>query len=186
MIDLTTKAGNVPVTDSPGIAFRPPELRDGSALWRLARDSGGLDLNSPYAYLLWCDRFSDTSVLVEIDDRPAGFVSGFRPPEAPDVLFIWQVAVADGHRGKRLALAMLTELLRRGRGYRYLEASVTPSNSPSQALFRSLARLLGCPCNERPYIRSEDFPERDHEPEHLFRIGPFDVDDPQPPEEITR
>jgi L-2,4-diaminobutyric acid acetyltransferase len=186
MIDLKAITESAADTDSTDVVFRPPELRDGAALWRLVRDSGTLDLNSPYAYLLWCDRFSGTSVVVEIDGRPAGFVCGFRPPATPDVLFVWQVAVADGQRGKRLAQNMLTELLRRGQGYRYLEASVTPSNSPSQALFRSLAQLLGCPCDEQPYIRAEDFPEGSHEPEILFRIGPFDVDHPHHPEEITR
>lgn len=186
MIDWKTNNGGASGTGAADVVFRPPELRDGAAVWRLARDSGGLDLNSPYAYILWCDRFSDTSVVAEVDGRPAGFVCGFRPPTAADVLFVWQVAVSGEHRGKRLAQGMLAELLRRGQGYRYLEASVTPSNSPSQALFRSLAQLLGCPCDERPYIGSKDFPDGSHEPETLFRIGPFDVDHPSPPEEITR
>lgn len=186
MIDVKDRMTGEPDTTSSGIVFRPPVLRDGAALWRLARDSASLDLNSPYSYLLWCDRFSDTSIVVEVDGRPVAFVCGFRPPSNPEVLFVWQVAVADGLRGKQIARGMLAELLRRGHGYRYLEASVTPSNSASQALFRSLARLLGCPCEERPYMRSEDFPEGEHEGEILFRIGPFDVDHPNPPAEIRR
>ncbi|MFD5542176.1 diaminobutyrate acetyltransferase, partial [Streptomyces sp. NPDC127079] len=31
-----------------------PSVTDGAALWRIAKDSGNLDLNSSYSYLLWC------------------------------------------------------------------------------------------------------------------------------------
>jgi len=157
------------------IVIRPPERCDGAAVWRLARDSGSLDLNSQYAYLLWCDRFSDTSVVVDVDGELAGFVCGFRPQDEPEVLFVWQVVVGDAHRGKGLARGMVMALLQPGEGFRFVEATVTPSNSASQRLFRSLAELLGCPREESPYLQAADFPEGDHEPEILFRIGPFDL-----------
>lgn len=35
-----------------------PRPGDGPLLWRLARDSGTLDLNSAYSYLLWCRDFA--------------------------------------------------------------------------------------------------------------------------------
>jgi L-2,4-diaminobutyric acid acetyltransferase len=56
---------------------------------------------------------------------------------------------------------------------RYLEATVTPSNRPSAALFRALARDLGSPCTITKGFPSEAFPGESHEAERLFRIGPL-------------
>jgi L-2,4-diaminobutyric acid acetyltransferase len=155
------------------IELRPPEIKDGAVLWRMAKDSQALDLNSPYAYLMWCDRFAQTSVVAEVDGWPAGFLVGFRPPGQPDVLFVWQVAVADEYRGLGLASRMLDDLLQRDPALSFVEATVTPSNEASQRLFRALARRNDCPCSEEPYLRTEHFPSPGHEPEHLFRIGPI-------------
>jgi L-2,4-diaminobutyric acid acetyltransferase len=153
--------------------IRAPERGDGSTVWRLARDSGALELNSAYAYLLWCDRFADSSALAEVDGQPAGFVCGFRPPRQPDTLFVWQVAVHEDRRGMGLAGRMIAWILGRDPALRFLEATVAPSNTASQRLFRSIARSLGCPCDESPHFRPEEFPEGNHEAEHLFRIGPI-------------
>lgn len=153
-------------------AFREPAVADGHLLWQMAKDSGSLDLNSPYAYLMWCDHFAETSVLAEVDGRPAGFLLGFRPPSRRDVLFVWQVAVAGDFRGLGLASRMLDTLVERVRP-RAVEATVTPTNQPSQKLFRSLARRVGCECSERPHFERAHFPDQGHEPEALFHIGPI-------------
>lgn len=152
--------------------LRRPDLRDGAVLWRMARDSGTLDLNSPYAYLMWCDQFAETSVLAEVDGWPAGFVIGFHPPGREHVLFVWQVTVADEYRGLGLASRMLDELVER-LGATAVEATVTPSNTASQKLFRALARRAGCSCREEPYIEAAYFPDQGHESEVLFHIGPI-------------
>lgn len=39
-------------------------------MWRIARDSGVLDLNSSYAYLLWCTDFPSTSAVARVDGEP--------------------------------------------------------------------------------------------------------------------
>jgi len=157
------------------VVFRRPELRDGAAVWRLVEESGVLDRNSPYLYLMWCERFADASIVAEVGGELAGFVCGFRPPRDPDVLFVWQVGVSGAHRGLGIGGRMLSALVAREPDLRFVEATVTPSNEPSQRLFRGLARRLDCPCREEPHLRAEDFPSgADHEPETLFRIGPFD------------
>lgn len=153
------------------VEFRRPTRADGADLWRLARDSGGLDLNSPYAYILWSDQFAKTSLIADVDGQAAGFVTGFLSPDNSDVLFIWQVAVASTHRGKGLAGRMLDALVDRLRP-NAVEATVTPSNSASQRLFRGFARRHGCACREEPYLEPKHFPDRGHESEVLFHIGP--------------
>lgn len=45
-----------------------PRVEDGAAIWRIARDSKALDLNSSYSYLLWCRDFAATSVVARDAD----------------------------------------------------------------------------------------------------------------------
>ena len=46
-----------------GLRIDRPEVADGAALWRIAKDSRTLDLNSSYSYLLWCRGFAGPSAL---------------------------------------------------------------------------------------------------------------------------
>jgi L-2,4-diaminobutyric acid acetyltransferase len=152
-----------------------PHLEDGPELWRLARDSRVLDVNSPYSYVLWCRDFAGTSVVArpEGSGRPCGFITGFSRPTAPDTLFVWQVAVDDAYRGQGLARRMLDALGDRlaARGGGHVEATVTPDNTASTRMFESFARNRGCELTRTPLFGREHFPEG-HEPEVLFRIGP--------------
>lgn len=151
-----------------------PELADAAGVWRVARDSGTLDLNSSYTYLLWCRDFADTSVVARSAAGVAGFVTGYLRPAAPDTVVVWQVAVHGQHRGRGLAGAMLDHLAARliPRGIRGLEATVTPDNEASARLFTAFAGRHGAPLNRRELFGAALFPDV-HEPEILFRIGPL-------------
>jgi L-2,4-diaminobutyric acid acetyltransferase len=151
--------------------FGPPRLEDGRELWRIARDSKTLDLNSPYSYVLWCRDFAATSVVARCDDGVCGFVTGFARPEAPGTLFVWQVAVDAARRGRGLARRMLAHLA--DGGYRFVEATVTPDNTTSDRLFASFARDRGAVLQRTPLLAGELFPG-DHQPEVLYRIGPLE------------
>jgi len=157
------------------IDLRPPRVDDGAAMWRVARDTGVLDLNSSYHYLLLCKDFAETSIVALQDGRVVGFVTGYRPPGRPDVLFVWQVGVDEAARGQGIATRMLTTLIERVAvaGVRVLETTVTPSNAPSEALFTALARRLGTGCSRSVCFTEDQFPGSTHEAEALFRIGPF-------------
>lgn len=154
-------------------------------MWKLARDSGSLDANSPYAYLLFAQHFSDTCLIAESEGGPVGFVLGFRPPNKPGTLFVWQIGVAQAHRGNGIGREMLTALLRdlsdplHHDGIRYLEATVTPSNTASQRMFRSLADSLETAFEERidPVFPTDMFPDLEggHEAEWGIRIGPIQM-----------
>jgi L-2,4-diaminobutyric acid acetyltransferase len=163
------------------IRYREPTVEDGKHLWRLARDSGNLDLNSPYTYLMLAHYFADSCIVAESDGEVVGFIVGFRMPPRPSSVFVWQVTSAPSQRGKGLATSMMGELLRRhaASGGTHLEATVTPSNTASQRLFRGVATRLGVGCEETPEFSRDHFPGDDHEEEVLFRIGPFNADDVQ-------
>ena len=153
-----------------------PTKADGAALWRIARDSQKLDLNSPYAYLLWCKDFAETSVVARVDGEPVGFVIAYRRPSAPDVALVWQVAVDASQRGKGLAGQLLDSLYTRlvGEGVRYLETTITPDNQASIRLFESFAKRWDADLEHRRLFEVADFPQGEaHEPEDLYRIGPL-------------
>ena len=150
---------------------RRPNVADGAAMWRLARDTRVLDLNSSYAYLLWARDFADTSVIAEVGDEPAGFVSGYRRPDEPGTLMIWQVAVDAQQRGRGLARQMLDHLVDGG-DVDHLETTITADNEASIALFSSFAAARGARLERRPLFTADSFPDG-HDAELLFRIGPM-------------
>ncbi|MGH0029644.1 MAG: diaminobutyrate acetyltransferase [Myxococcota bacterium] len=158
------------------MAIRPPGAQDAAAIWSLVEGTGSLDLNSPYAYLLLCTDFAGSGAVAEAAGEIVGFVLGYRPPARPDVYFVWQVAVRDTHRGRGLAPALIGHVLERTlpEGVAYLEATVTPSNAASRALFKGIARRAGVGWIEHSAFPSQLFPGEAHEEEVRIRIGPLD------------
>jgi len=154
-----------------------PTKADGAALWRIARDSQKLDLNSAYAYLLWCRDFADTSVVARENGVPVGFVIAYRKPAEPSAALVWQVAVDASQRGKGLAGALLDELFTKlvAAGVRHLETTITTDNPASIKLFESFAKRWETDLERTELFSPADFPDADgeHEREDLYRIGPL-------------
>jgi L-2,4-diaminobutyric acid acetyltransferase len=158
-----------------GAGLDHPAVRDGAALWRIARDSGALDLNSSYSYLLWCRDFARTSVVARgRDGAPVGFVTGYIRPDRPRTLVVWQVAVDAAHRGRGLAARMLDGLTRLvcARGVRELETTITPDNAASIRLFTAYGERHGASVAREVLFDGGLFPDG-HQPEVLYRIGPL-------------
>ena len=154
-----------------------PTVADGAALWRIAKDSNALDLNSSYSYLLWCRDFAGTSAVVR-DERgePVGFVTGYVPPDRPGTLLVWQVAVDAAQRGRGLAARLLdglTERVADEYGVTAIETTITPGNTASERLFTSYAERHGAPVERTVLFETADFPDGPHDPEVLYRIGPL-------------
>jgi len=157
------------------IRLRCPERSDAADIWQLVRDSGQLDLNSPYAYLLLCTDFADTCIVAEQGDDLVGFIGAYRPPGRRDVLFVWQVVSAKQAQGRGVATKMLDALLSWGscRDVVYLEATVTPSNRGSRRLFERFAQRKGAEHVEYEDFEADLFPGEQHEEELRIRIGPL-------------
>ena len=168
--------GGSPVADhDTDPRIRPLTPSDGAEIWRMVEEISALEANSAYCYVLFSSYFGDTCLIAEDDNgRALGFVVGFRPPRQGDTVFVWQVGVLRAARGLGLGRRLLSALVEHtaALGVRYLEATVTPDNQASRALFRSLARELDTECSVSPFMGAELFPG-EHEPEELFRIGPF-------------
>lgn len=152
-----------------------PRAEDGKRVSSLIASSPPLDANSAYCNLLQCTDFRETCVLAERDGELLGWISGYRPPAAPDRLFIWQVAVAPEARGEGLALKMLDTLLfrRAVAGAVMLATTITESNEASWALFRAFARRHGAKLTKSPRFEREAHFANAHETEWEARIAPL-------------
>lgn len=160
--------------DTDGISFRRATHEDGAAIWKLVDESGALDANSPYAYLMMGKWFSDTCVVAENEnDEIVGFVIGFVPPRQRDTAFVWQIGVDEKSRSRGLGRRLLNSFADHAPGVRFVEATVTPSNDASEALFRGFARSRNALCAVSDIFPAEAFPTEGHECERLFRIGPL-------------
>jgi L-2,4-diaminobutyric acid acetyltransferase len=111
------------------------------AIRDLAAETRVLDLNSTYAYLLLATDFAATSVVAERDGHLRGFITGYHPPPRPDVLFVWQVAVAPSEQGSGLASSMIDALVHRVRADRRghpiaVESAVGRCAGPSTGISR--------------------------------------------------
>lgn len=155
--------------------LRPPRASDGRAVHELIANCPPLDANSLYCNLLQCSHFAPTCCVAELTERVVGFVSAYRHPQQPEVLFIWQVAVAASARGAGLARTMLGELLGRSAcaGVMTLQTTITPSNHASWSLFRAFARELNAPLSSTPCFDRLIHLDGQHESELLVSIGPF-------------
>lgn len=171
---LADLSATKPRSRAPEIRVRPTTSNDGAAMWRLA-DESALDTNSPYAYLLWADQFSSTCrVAVDQSDKVIGFVMGHLIPERSESLFVWQIGVAKEARGGGVASRLLDELWQSVGEARFLEATVTPSNTASDRLFRGFANRHGGELVTFVAYGAELFPGNDHEAELSYQIGPID------------
>jgi L-2,4-diaminobutyric acid acetyltransferase len=159
--------------DTTRSTVRTPTRNDAQTMWRLA--DGNVDSNSPYSYLMLVEYLAGTcAVAVGDDGAIAGFVTGFRLPDDPSTLFIWQIVVAPERRGLGVGKQLLDGVADRPAvpRLRHLEASVTPGNDASEGLFREFAAARRTACVEEELFDAADFPGT-HDPEVRFRIGPF-------------
>lgn len=120
-----------------------------------------------------------------------GFVMAYRPPQARNTIFVWQIGVAPEAAGQGLGGRLLDALADQAvkasadepeaSRVRYMEATVTPNNAASRNLFKAFGRRRGADVEiTSDFYSVNDFPaasadgsELNHEPEDKFVIGPF-------------
>ncbi len=164
-------------TVSDDIVFRHPVREDGQAVHDLVEASGKLDTNSLYTNFLQCTHFSSTCMLAELDGVIIGWVSGYRPPEELSTLFVWQVAVAEAARGKRLARRLLSTLLESDGcvGVEQVKTTITPDNASSWKMFEGFADEFDATVTDKVWLCGERHFGNDHDSEHMLTIGPLDL-----------
>lgn len=164
------------ILDPDGVAVRNATINEGALLWELARDAGGIDLNSPYAYMMQCRNFHETCMVAEVFGASAGFVTAHRVPKRRHVLFVWQIAVLGEFRGLGIAKRMLERLVDQDccTGVRKLETTVTPDNKNSEKLFSTFAKARNAELEITKGFAPDDFPDEVPQAhERLFTIQPI-------------
>lgn len=151
--------------------LRKPTEKDGYELHRLVERAGKLDKNSLYCNLLQLSHFADTAIVAENDGRLIGSVTGYRLPNSPQTLFIWQVAVDPDFRGMGLASNMLTNLTERvvDEGITHLETTITRDNVASQKLFTRFFSKAGKRYTSKPYFEADTHFQHRAATEYLYR-----------------
>ena len=157
------------------ILVRNTTLDDGRDIWHLVKNSGVLDLNSAYCYLLLCDQFAETCLVGEQNGQVIAFVTAYIKPQDENTLFVWQIGIDQRLRGHGLGKKLLSALLTQPacRHINKIQATVSPSNQASLNLFKSLTRQLKTNFHSEPYYGCEVFPDAEHEQEDLITVGPF-------------
>lgn len=163
------------------IHLRPPESTDGAPVHNLIRKSAFLDDNSLYCYLAICTHFASTSVVATMGDDLVGVVTAYIPPDQPDTLWVWQVAVDKAAQKRGLASKMLDEILSRPacQAVTHVETTVTADNGASRAMFDALSRRRDCGIEETVMFDREDHFLNLHDTEYKLRIGPMKPADNQ-------
>jgi L-2,4-diaminobutyric acid acetyltransferase len=110
-----------------------------------------------------------------MDGNVVGFISGYRIPDQPDTLFVWQVAVGESARGKGLAKRMLLSILNRpdNKDIKFIHTTITPDNKASWALFESLTRKLDTQISHSVFFDEQQHFAGQHKTEMLVKVGPF-------------
>lgn len=154
------------------LLYRAPRPSDAAQVHSLIGAAGTLERNTAYAYVLLCDHFASTGCVATNDAGTLlGCMMGYRPPQRPDALFVWQVGVHPDARGLGVASRLIDEAARRAE-VRFVEATVGTTNAASDRLFRSFARRRGARLELHEGYGPELFP-CSHEAERLYRIGPL-------------
>ncbi|GHA36134.1 L-2,4-diaminobutyric acid acetyltransferase [Devosia pacifica] len=168
--------GNRSTAKSDDLVIRAPKREDGSGVWDLVRATSSLDDNSMYCNLLQCSHFSQTCALAELDGEVVGWLSGYIPPETPDVFFVWQVCVSEKARGRGLAKRLINAVLARRvcKGVERLQSTITGDNKASWALFGSIADQLETELTRKPHFERDEHFDGRHATEFLVNIGPFE------------
>lgn len=170
---LTEDKNNKEKNDA--LLIRCTKTEDGQKIWQLVKSSGILDLNSVYCYLLLCTHFSNTCLVAESNHKLIGFVTAYKIPDDETTLFIWQTGIEKAFRGQGIAKKLILELLssKYCNSINKIQATISPSNTASMALFKALARDLETKLIEQNYFDSGLFPGQQHEKENLVTIGPL-------------
>ncbi|QYJ01449.1 diaminobutyrate acetyltransferase [Thalassovita mediterranea] len=157
------------------VTIEAPKSEDGAAVHDLIAACPPLDTNSLYMNLIQTTHFANTCALAREDGEVIGWVSGHIPPEEPEVFFLWQVAIGEKARGKRIPKRLVADIFSRPscKDVRYLKTTITPDNEASWGLFKSLARWLDAPLQESPFFDEDKHFKGRHDSEILVTIGPF-------------
>jgi len=122
--------------------IRNVNTQDAPTLRKLASLCPPLDLHTPYTYWLLTFMYSDTCFILEIDDKPVGFITSVYSKKS---LFIWQIGILPEYRHQGLSSALLKQVFTKadGLGISKVNVSITEDNQASNKSFETFCKKNG-------------------------------------------
>lgn len=104
-----------------------------------------LEAHTGFTYWVTFNFWGETCFLATDGDEVAGYASGVGTGSSPDLIYIWQVGVAERYRGNGLSQLLISKVVEtaRRKGFRRANVSIAPDNTASLATFRRVATALG-------------------------------------------
>jgi L-2,4-diaminobutyric acid acetyltransferase len=167
------------------VEFVPLRAEHGQALHALVASCKPLDENSLYCNLLQASHFGATSMSAwrqanpKLEPQLIGSITGYRLPNDPHTLFVWQVAVDKQARGQGLGLQLLSHLLahllinQSQTAVTHLQTSITANNTASWALFERFAKQLAAPTRAGVLFEHSAHFGGSAPTEHVLTVGPI-------------
>jgi L-2,4-diaminobutyric acid acetyltransferase len=167
------------------VEFVPLRAEHGQALHALVASCKPLDENSLYCNLLQASHFGATSMgawqqaSLGLEPQLIGSITGYRLPNDPHTLFVWQVAVDKQARGQGLGLQLLSHLLahlltnQSQTPVTHLQTSITTNNTASWALFKRFAKQLAAPTRTDVLFEHSAHFGGSAPTEHVLTVGPI-------------
>jgi L-2,4-diaminobutyric acid acetyltransferase len=150
-----------------------PTKKNGSAVAKLIQRCPPLDLNSTYHYLIQSHYFNRTCSLAFEGEKVIAFVSGFIKPTNKNCLFIWQVAIDEGYRGKGFGIELIEFLLNQNKDVNTIETTITKNNTASRRMFQKIVEKYETEISEGALFDKEEDFSSEHDSEILITIGPL-------------
>jgi len=154
------------------VNIRKVSSKDAEGILEFVRTCPPLGKHTLFTYWLFCNYFSDTCYIGEIENEIVAICTGFRSTSNPQIYYLWQLGVKDSLRKKGYALALITRSFNRAKdlGCSFFQFSIEPGLVASEASFYRFARNIGKEIEQIDSIRLVDFPEGKKIDDRLFQI----------------
>lgn len=109
---------------------------------RFVESCAPLEVHTSFTYWVTFEYWGHLCRVALVGNRVVGYVSAIGSGRVRDVLYVWQVGVAQEFRGQGLAQRLLSEVVTAGRanGFRKAQVSIAGDNEASLKAFERFAR----------------------------------------------
>ena len=156
----------------PGPNIRTCTPDDLQRVSRFVESCPPLERHTGFTYWVTFNFWGDTCFVATEGDEIVGYASGVGAGTSPDLIYIWQVGVAERYRGNGLSRRLISKVAEaaREKGFRRANVSIAPDNAASLSAFRRVAADLGHELEAAGEVSFRD-PEGHSVEEVLYSFG---------------
>ena len=131
------------------------------------RECPPLELHTFYTYWVLIHHFQDLCLMDEVAGNINGIITGLKSTAESDMVFLWQLGVRPGSRGKGISRKLLQEFTSRSKrlGARRIQVTIEPGNRASLAAFSTFSDTIGSRLEKTETVIGEPQTDGLHAPE---------------------